>query len=170
MAPLKTTLTLFALIFNLFGAMASPLKTTEVFKAHFDLAAPHGIDEGFMVFEVTGGYLKGEGISGKALAPSADWVQVNKGVATLDVRGQAKMDDGSLLYCEYKGRAVYKEDGGLKDNYLVGVPLYRTTSEKYGYLNQHQYVAKMTEWKMPEGPKGSGKEGFVEYEIHRIDP
>ena len=97
-------------------------------------------------------------------------MQVNKGIATLDVRGQAKMDDDSLLYFEYKGRAVFEEGGGLKDNYLVVVPLYRTTSEKYGYLTQHQYVAKMTDFKMPEGPKGSGKEGHIEYSVHRIDP
>lgn len=30
----------------------APLKTTEVFEAHFDLAAPHGIDDGFLIFEV----------------------------------------------------------------------------------------------------------------------
>ena len=105
--------------------------------------------------KVTGGYIKGDGISGEALTPAADWMQVNKGIATLDVRGQAKMDDDSLLYFEYKGRAVFEEGGGLKNNYLVVVPLYRTSSEKYGYLNEHQYVAKMTDMKMPEGPKGS---------------
>mmetsp|Transcript_10299 Transcript_10299/g.24273 ORF Transcript_10299/g.24273 Transcript_10299/m.24273 type:complete len:150 (+) Transcript_10299:111-560(+) len=148
----------------------APLKTTEVFEAHFDLAAPHGIDDGFLIFEVTDGYIKGEGISGKALTPAGDWMQVNNGIATLDVRGQAKMDDDSLLYFEYKGRAVFEEGGGLKDNYLAAVPLYRTTSEKYGYLTQHQYVAKMTDMKMPEGPKGSGKEGFIEYAVYRIDP
>ena len=39
-------------LLTIFSGTMAPLKTTEVFDAHFDLAAPHGIDDGFMIFEV----------------------------------------------------------------------------------------------------------------------
>lgn len=120
----------------------APLKTSEAFTAEFSLAAPVCPDKKLSIFELTGGHIKGEGIAGTAVGPAADWLQVNdRGVAKLDIRCAFKMDDDSILFAEYFGRAVFLEDMSLKDNYLVVSPLYRTDSGKYGYLEHHQYVS-----------------------------
>ena len=99
----------------------APLKTTECFTLTIHIAAPHMIQAGSrMVFEIIGGTVKGDDISGTVLTPGADWTTVDSnGIGTIDVRTQIKMDDESIVYTSYNGRCTFDADGKLKNGYLV---------------------------------------------------
>jgi hypothetical protein len=137
---------------------------------HAPLEAPQVVDESLLIYNVRdGGWAKGPAIKGVLRALGADWLQVlADGSVKLDVRLTIEADDGSLIYMTYNGIAKHSdislekyeagEEIASKEMYFVTAPTVRTSSKKYGWLNQIQLLGKMTKLL-------SGADGFVEYDI-----
>ena len=137
---------------------------------HIPTDLPQEIDSNFIIYNFQeGGWVKGPKISGKLLAPGADWVQVLPGGSTrLDVRGTIKTDDNALIYLQYKGifsaseeafeRMMQGEVLTAKDVYVIITPTFRTSQEKYAWLNHVQCIGKVVEVKDGEG-------GYIKYDI-----
>ena len=116
-----------------------------------------------------GGWVKGPKISGKLVAPGADWTQVLPGGSTrLDVRGTIKTDDDALIYLQYKGIFSASEEAfermikgdvlTSKDIYVIITPTLRASEEKYAWLNHVRCIGKVVEVKEGEG-------GYIKYDI-----
>lgn len=113
-------------------------------------ATPYGIRK---IATVTAGTFAGERIRGTVLSsPAGDWLLLrNDGVLCLDVRLTLKTDDGDLIYMRYQGmRHGPKEvidrlnKGEAVDPatyYFRAVPVFETSSAKYGWLNRAVFVA-----------------------------
>ena len=94
----------------------------------------------------SGGWVEGPKIKGKVLAPGGDWLQVlPSGVGRLDVRGTMVTDDGQLIFASYNGVADTKLNGTPDAPYIAIAPTFRTSSEKYGWLNHLQAIGKMVQ-------------------------
>jgi len=141
------------------------LSTSQVGKISYELRGPMPIDASTLIFEIVSGSITGDGISGKVSGPSADWAALGAdGIGTMDVRVSFQMDDGSFVLVTYNGRI--RMDATGKPEYLVSTPLFTTSSEKYGYLKQHQYIAVMDDGIiMPTEEKN----GELTYSLYRID-
>jgi Protein of unknown function (DUF3237) len=113
-------------------------------------ATPYGIRK---IATVTAGTFTGDRIRGTVLSsPAGDWLLLrNDGVLCLDVRLTLKTDDGDLIYMRYQGmRHGPKEvidrlnKGEAVDPatyYFRAVPVFETSSAKYGWLNRAVFVA-----------------------------
>ena len=151
-------------------AQSTTISTEYLMTMHAPLKAPQVIDESLLIYNLRdGGWVKGPAIKGVLRAPGADWLQVfADGTVKLDVRLTIEADDGALIYITYNGIARHTdaslekyeagEEISAKEMYFVTAPTMRTSSEKYGWLNQVQLLGKMTRLQ-------SGAEGFVEYDI-----
>ena len=118
-----------------------------------------------------GGWVKGPAISGKFIGPGGDWITITPaGVARLDVRIVIETDDGALIYMTYGGISVSSKEVGealgrgevVTDKtwpYFVIAPTFRTSSEKYDWLNKVQAVGKMLEIKR------GGEDSYVKYDV-----
>lgn len=118
-----------------------------------------------------GGWVKGPGISGKFVAPGGDWITITPaGAARLDARIVIETDDGALIYMTYGGIVVSSQEAGealgrgevVTDKtwpYFVIAPTFRTSSEKYDWLNKVQAVGKMVEIKR------GGEDSYVKYDV-----
>jgi Protein of unknown function (DUF3237) len=124
--------------------------------------SPAVVDNGLLVINVPGGTMTGEGLKGDIISPSVDWLKLDGAHSTLDVRLLIKMDDDSILYASYNGRGRFGGDGNVE--YVASTPLFRTTSEKYAFLKNHQYLMKMS-CKMPN----EAEDGFIKYKVYRVD-
>ncbi|MFN0040171.1 MAG: DUF3237 domain-containing protein [Burkholderiales bacterium] len=118
-----------------------------------------------------GGWVKGPAISGKLVGPGGDWITITPaGVARLDARIVIETDDGALIYMTYGGISVSSKEVGealgrgevVTDKtfpYLVTAPTFRTSSEKYDWLNKVQAVGKMVEIKR------GGEDSYIKYDV-----
>jgi Protein of unknown function (DUF3237) len=117
------------------------------------ISDPHRIGSR-LVFNVASVEVKGPELSGKGIAPSGDWITIrDDGSWKLDVRFSLEMDDGSYALVEYNGIvkmtpeqfAAGQEVGGINvdEVYFYSTPYITTNSEKYAWLNDHVFVAKI---------------------------
>ncbi len=146
--------------------------TTEYMMTYLaPLDPPVAIDDGMMIANVRpGGWVQGPNISGKFIAPGADWLRIMpSGVFRLDVRGLIQTDDGAHIYISYNGIIKNSEESAerlsngelLTDKdipYFVAAPTFQTSSKKYAWLNEVQTVNKMVEIQF-------GEEGYVKYDV-----
>jgi len=110
------------------------------------LEAPQTIDAGYGIVGVTGGWADGPKIKAKVVGPGGDWFQVlPSGVAKLDVRLTLMTDDEQLIFVSYNG-VVDREVRGTPDApHITIAPTFRTSSQKYAWLNHLQAVGKMVQ-------------------------
>lgn len=113
-------------------------------------ATPYGVRK---IAVVASGSFQGERLQGAVLAPpGGDWLLLrHDGVLCLDVRLTLKTDDGALIYMAYKGMRHGPKDVMERLNkgepvdpatyYFRAVPVFETSSEKYGWLNRAVFVA-----------------------------
>ena len=138
------------------------------------LDAPQVIDDSLYIFNARpGGWAKGPRISGTFVSPSGDWLQVlPSGALKLDVRATLKTDDGAYIYLSYSGVIQHSAESAERLNkgevlktadipYFVTAPTFRTSSEKYAWLNRVQAVNKVVEVKLGEG-------SYVKYDVFLI--
>ena len=137
---------------------------------HIPTDLPQEIDAGSVVYNfLGGGWVDGPKIKGKLVSPGADWVRILPiGSSKLDVRSMTKTDDGALIYLHYSGifsaseKAFDRMSRGevltSNDLYCISTPTFRTSAEKYAWLNHVQCVGKVVEVKDGEG-------GFIKYDI-----
>jgi hypothetical protein len=129
------------------------------------------VDNSLIVVNVKpGGWVKGPRISGKFVAPCADWLRIMpSGALRLDVRCGILTDDNALIYMTYNGFIQHSPESAERLNkgevlttadipYFIGAPTFQTSSEKYAWLNSVQAVAKLVEVKIGEG-------GYVKYDM-----
>jgi hypothetical protein len=103
------------------------------------------------IIPVTGGVVKGEGISGKVCAFGADFqiIRPNE-LIELEARYAFETDDGAVVYVENKGirfgplellqKLKRGESVDPKLIYFRTVPRFETGSEKYRWLMQNLFV------------------------------
>lgn len=92
-----------------------------------------------VVAEVGSGTVTGERLQGTLAGSSmADWLVVNGGVATVDVRGTLRTHDEALVYVSYGGR-IDMSSGELSEPIVVA-PRFETSDERYAWLNLVQAV------------------------------
>ena len=92
-----------------------------------------------MIVLVAGGSVSGDRLSGHVVpAGMADWVTVNGGVASVDVRGTIETEDGALVYVTYGGRIDFSNGPGTAPIYVA--PTFETSDERYAWLNLVQAV------------------------------
>lgn len=96
-----------------------------------------------------GGWVSGPKIKGEVVAPTADWLRVlPNGVKALDVRLSILADDGSYIFMQYLGRIAGPERIRMwpkppaEARYFLINPVFETSSEKYGWLNDVVCVGK----------------------------
>jgi hypothetical protein len=129
------------------------------------------IDSSTVIVNVRpGGWVKGPRVSGKIIPPGGDWLRfMPSGVTRLDVRLLIETDDGAYIYMTYNGIAVLSKEvtdalsrGEVVTDktvpYFVAAPTFQTSSEKYGWLNKVQAVAKMVELKRGDG-------AYIKYDV-----
>ena len=104
------------------------------------------------IIPITGGEVKGEGISGKVLPFGADFqiIRPNE-LIELEAKYAFETDDGAVVYVENKGMRFGPVDllqklkrGEPVDPKLIyfrTVPKFETGHEKYRWLMQHIFVA-----------------------------
>ena len=132
------------------------------------------LDSSLIIVNVKpGGWIKGPRISGKFVAPCADWVRIMPaGVLRLDVKCSILTDDNVPIYMTYSGVVQHSAQSGERLNkgevlttqdipYFIAAPTFQTSSEKYAWLNGVQAVAKLVEIKIGEG-------GYVKYDFFVI--
>lgn len=72
-------------------------------------------------------------------AAAADWVTINRGVATLDVRATLRTHDDALVYMHYEGRMATSGDNA---GTIYVAPKFETSDERYTWLNGIQAIGK----------------------------
>lgn len=70
---------------------------------------------------------------------AADWVTINNGVGTLDVRASLETHDGAIVYVRYEGRMPLTGDNA---GTLYVTPTFETGDERYAWLNGIQAIGK----------------------------
>jgi len=151
----------------------SDLSTEFLMTLHAPLDPAQAIDAALMIYNVReGGWVKGPRIEGKLKAPAADWLRIlPDGTMRLDVRGTIETADGALIYINYGGVIRHTEVSQAKEQsgeiiaademyFVISVNM-RTSDERYLWVNQAQYVGKMSRAK-----EGAGS--FVEYDIFAV--
>ena len=118
---------------------------------------------------VVAGTFEGDRLRGTVQpSPGGDWLLLrNDGVLCLDVRMTLKTDDGDLIYMSYRGMRHGPKEVMERVNkgeavdpalyYFRAVPVFETSSVKYGWLNRAVFVA--TGRREATGPI---------YEVHEI--
>lgn len=127
-------------------AQTATIELEYLMTLHATLQAPQTIDAGNLIFGVTGGWVEGPKIKAKVVGPGGDWLQVlPSGVGRLDVRATMVTDDDQLIFISYNGVADNKVNGTPDAPYIAIAPTFRTSSEKYAWLNRLQAVGKMVQ-------------------------
>ena len=86
-----------------------------------------------VIARITGGTFDGPKLKGKVLASGGDWlVRLDSTTVKLDVRILLETEDGELIYNTYTGFIHQNPD---KTDYWRIVPIFETSSKKYGWLN-----------------------------------
>jgi hypothetical protein len=87
-------------------------------------------------FYIDGGTFEGPDIKGIVKPVGADWFLLRPdGVGELDVRTTLETDDGELIYVYYTGLVDIAAQG-LEGATILTNPVFRTSSEKYAWLNK----------------------------------
>ena len=127
-------------------AQTATIELEYLMTLHATLQAPQTIDAGNLVFGVTGGWVEGPKIKARVVGPGGDWAQaLPSGVRRLDVRATLVTDDDQLIFISYNGVADSKINGTPDAPYVAIAPTFRTSSEKYAWLNHLQAVGKMVQ-------------------------
>ena len=127
-------------------AQTATIELEYLMTLHATLQPPQTIDAGNLIFGLTGGWVEGPKIKARLVAPFGDWLQVlPSGVIRLDVRGTMVTDDDQLIFMSYGGVVDTKVNGTPGAPYLVIAPTFRTSSEKYAWLNRLQAIGKMVQ-------------------------
>jgi hypothetical protein len=121
-----------------------------------------------MIVPVTGGWAKGERITGSFVGGGGDWLLVGAdGFGRLDVRGQLRTDDDAIIYLTYTGllemndavqQALAGGETQFDDQYFRTTPHLETGDARYAWVNTTVFVAR--------GRVASG--ATVEYEVYRV--
>lgn len=139
------------------------------YQAHVDqpLVAGPGPFGTRLIFVVTGGWVRGERLTGTLVGGGGDWLLVGPdGWGRLDVRGQVQTPDGAVIYVHYTGvlemneavqRAMAGGETGFDDQYFRTAPRLETGDPRYAWVNTTLFVAR-----------GRLVPGGVEYEVHRV--
>ena len=126
---------------------------------------------------VTHGFFKGSGIEAQIIQGGSDWLLVDTktGVATLDVRTQARTVGRDAIYIRYPG--ILKVDEAtekvlqwsaeakstrVEDHYFMITPTFETSSETLKWMEQTIFIG-FGHWVVP----GDGQEA-VEYDIYKV--
>lgn len=120
------------------------------------------------VVTVTGGWAKGDRITGTFVGAGGDWLLIGAdGFARLDVRGQIETDDGAVLFITYPGLLEMNEKvltamGGVgqtdfDDAYFRTTPRLESGDPRYAWVNQTIFVGR-----------GRIGPGTVLYEVYRV--
>ena len=107
-----------------------------------------------MIFNTTGGTIKGPKIRGTIVDPSGDWLMpMPDGSLRLDVRATIKTAEGEFILMEYNGVIVVSkevterlskdEEVTYRDAYFLTAPRFTTASKTYDWLNKTQAIGKM---------------------------
>lgn len=136
-----------------------------------DLSFPEPIGhvpEGMrMNFYVEGGKFEGPKVKGTVRPVGADWFVLRPdGVGQLDVRATLETEEGDLIYVYYYGLIDFPPEA--KEQLAAGMipegdfkiftnPIFRTSSEKYSWLNSAFAVGV-----------GSGGDNKVSYSIYLL--
>ncbi len=102
--------------------------------------------------EIMGGWFEGERLRGKFLTSGSDWQTVRDDSAwMINVRSLLETDDGALIGMTYTGLrhgpkeiidAIARGESVSPTSYYMRVvPVFETSSEKYGWLNRVVSVA-----------------------------
>jgi hypothetical protein len=138
-------------------AQTAQIELEYLMTLHADLAPPLAVDTGSRIVNVEGGWADGPNIKAKIIAPGADWLQpLPSGVTRIDVRATMLTDDGQQIFMSYNGVIAHSEQSAAKmagggsithadGAYFVVAPTFRTSAEKYAWLNRVQAVGKMVQ-------------------------
>jgi hypothetical protein len=100
-------------------------------------AGPSGVR---VVAEVGDGRVEGERLAGTWRQGAADWLVVNGGIGTVDVRAVIETDDGARVMVSYGGRIDLRD--GLGAAPIHTAPRFETGHPDYAWLNLVQAVGK----------------------------
>lgn len=151
------------------------MKLEKLMTYHADLKPPVEVGAGPYgnrnIFEVTGGWFKGDKLNGKFLSGGGDWILIDdKGFGHLDVRGTLETDDGAFIYMQYYGVLELNEKVGASlatggadptdygDSYFMTAPRMETGDERYAWVNN---LVTVGEGRIQPGPS-------VEYNIYSV--
>lgn len=158
------------------GVPAPKLKYIMTYQA--DLSPAQNINRDRVVWDAapTGGWVKDIwGNKGKLIPPSGDWMTVlPNGTLYQDVRATVLMDDGGMLFVEYKGKVKWKEHVPKKietgepitwedHEYFINSPTITTESEKYGWMNDVVFINKVVEVQL-----NNDKKMYVRYDTYQV--
>lgn len=104
-----------------------------------------------------GGTFSGPGLNGTILPGGADWMTVESGHSSLDVRVTLQTDDGEYIYLSYVG-VMHSTDSGL---YWKVTPNFQTGSEKYDWVN---HIVAVGQGYLEDGDFANG----IFYDIFQI--
>lgn len=151
------------------------MKLEKLMTYHADLKAPVEVGTGPYgnrnIFEVTGGWFKGDKLNGKFLSGGGDWILIDdKGFGHLDVRATLETDDGAFIYMQYYGILEINEKAGTAlatggatptnygDSYFMTAPRLETGDERYAWVNN---LVAVGEGRIQAGPS-------VEYNVYAV--
>lgn len=128
----------------------SRIEAEYLMTVYVPLEDPQEVTRSFHVYTAKpGGWASGPKIKGEVVGPTADWLRVMpNGVQTLDVRLSILADDGSYIFMQYGGRIVGSDrlrkwsSPPAETRYFLINPVFETSSEKYGWLNDVVCVGK----------------------------
>ena len=160
-------------------------KLEHVFTMRGYLSKEHSIDLGAMwassgpkrsIVPIISGTIEGSGLKATILPGGSDWLLMDpdSGVAHLDVRTQAKTDDGETVYVHYTGVLKADEATGkitawandakstnYGDHQWFSAPIMETNSKQHKWVETTLFVGQ-GRWIVDD--QGSA----VEYEIYKV--
>lgn len=106
-----------------------------------------------MMFEVAGGIVEGEHVSGRILTGGGDWVLIGEdGWGRMDVRAQFETEDGAIMYTRYPGLIEMNEsvqraiaegaETSFDDQYFRVQPRIECGDPRYLWVNQLLFVGE----------------------------
>ena len=140
------------------------LRTEHLFDYTVLLKPPVAIGRGQfgsrLFYEVREGRISGPVLNGEVLSGGGDWALVDgEGWTRVDVRGQARTDDGALLYLSYRGLIEPTDamltamrsgrETGFEDQYWRVSIEVETGDPRYRWLTQSALVGR---GRLCEGP------------------
>ena len=158
------------------GVPAPKLEYIMTYQA--DLLPAQNINRDKVVWDAatTGGWVKDIwGNKGKLIPPSGDWMTVlPNGTLYQDVRATVLMEDGALLFVEYKGKVKWKAHVPEKietgkpitwedHEYFINSPTITTESKKYEWMNDVVFINKVVEVQL-----NNDKKMYVRYDTYQV--
>ena len=120
---------------------------------HGQISGMHRIGD-TMIFNIDSAAVDGPAISARSVPPAGDWIRIRKdGSWRLDVRFSILLDDGHYALISYTGVVRMSDEqlekglneGGVDIDqvYFCSTPYFETISEKYSWLNDFVFIAKI---------------------------